>query len=72
MAITLKALRVNKNLKVEEAAKLLGVTSRTLYSWESGKTFPDVRQITKIEELYNTSYNDINFLVSDIGLTEEV
>lgn len=61
MAITLKAARVNCNMHQYAAAKKLGVTVDTLRNWESGKTFPNVPQIKKIEELYNVSYSDLIF-----------
>lgn len=67
MAMTLKALRVNADMDQKAAAKALGITPETLGSWEQGKTFPNVKQITMIERLYNTTYNDINFLLDNIG-----
>lgn len=67
MAISLKALRVNAGLDQRTAAEKLGITPETLGKWEQGKTFPNVLQITKIEELYNTTYADINFLPANIG-----
>lgn len=67
MIMTLKALRVNADLDQRTAAKEIGVTPETLGSWEQGKTFPNVKQITRIEKLYNTKYSDINFLLDDIG-----
>lgn len=70
MSMSLKALRVNKGMDQKTAARILGVTPETLGSWEAGKTFPNVPQITKIENLYSVSYSDINFLPSKIGLTE--
>lgn len=71
MAITLKALRVNAGLDQRTAAQLIGVTPETLSNWERGKSFPNVPQITLIEKVYNTTYSDINFLPTNIGLTEE-
>lgn len=65
MAITLKALRVNAGLKQKEAAGLIGITPETLSSWETGKTFPTVDKIGKIEQIYNTTYNDIKFIVEE-------
>lgn len=62
MAISLKAARINKNLKQTEAAPRLGVSVETLRNWEAGKTFPSVPQIKKIENLYGISYADIIFL----------
>lgn len=70
MAITLKALRVNAGLDQKTAAMRLGITPETLGSWERGKSFPTVPQITKIENLYSVSYSDINFLPANIGITE--
>ena len=65
MAMTLKAARININLKQEEAAKKLGITQDTLSNWKNGKTFPNVPQIKKIEELYGLPYSEIIFLVND-------
>lgn len=62
MALTLKAARVNKGMTQEEAAKHLGINVGTLINYELGKTFPDVPMITRIENLYGVSYNDIDFL----------
>lgn len=70
MAMTLKALRVNKGLDQKSAAEQLGITPETLGRWEQGKSFPNVKQITLIEKLYSVTYSDINFLLSDIGLSD--
>lgn len=67
MAMTLKALRINKGMDQKTAAERLGITPETLGRWEQGKSFPNVRQITRIEKLYSTTYSDINFLLEDIG-----
>ena len=61
MAITLKAARVNMNMQQKDAAKRLGGTEDTLRNWESGRTFPNVPQIKKIEELYGVPYSDLIF-----------
>lgn len=63
MPMTLKALRINKKLSQEEAAKLIGVGADTLSNYERGKTFPDVPVIKKMEEVYEVKYDDINFLI---------
>jgi len=59
---TLKALRINKGLTLEQASKELDVNITTLSSYENAKTFPDVQTINKILELYETTYDNINFL----------
>lgn len=61
--ITLKALRVNKNLTQKDVASEIGVSKRTLANWENAKTFPDVPNIKKIETFYGVRYDDINFYV---------
>ena len=62
MAITLKAARVNKNLTQEEAAKLLGISKDSLWNYENGRSFPDVRVVKKMEEVYGLSYDNLIFL----------
>lgn len=62
MAMTLKAVRINNQMTQAEAAAKLKISVDTLSNWENGKTFPDVMQIKKIEELYGVSYQDIIFL----------
>lgn len=71
MAMTLKALRINKGYDQKTASMLLGIAPETLSSWELGKTFPTVPQISAIEDLYGVTYADINFLPQNIGLTEK-
>lgn len=61
--MTLEALRVSNGYTQEQAADKLGISVQTLVSWEKGRTFPNVKQIRKIEDVYKTSYNDINFCV---------
>ena len=70
MAMTLKALRINAGYDQKAAAERLEVTPETLSKWERAITFPTVRQITKIEELYGVSYADINFLPENVGKTD--
>ena len=35
--VSIKAARVNADLSTQQAARLLGITERTLYEWERGK-----------------------------------
>lgn len=61
MQMTLKAIRINKQLSQDEAAKLIGISSDTLSNYERGKSFPDIPVLKKIEEVYETKYDNINF-----------
>lgn len=63
MAMTLKAIRINKGLSQEEASKLIGIGSDTLSNYERAITFPDIPVLKKIEEVYEVKYDDINFLL---------
>lgn len=67
MAITLKAARVNKGLTQLEASRRIGVTEDTLGNWERAKSFPNVPQIKRIEEVYGVSYNELIFLPANNG-----
>lgn len=58
---TLRAARVNRGLTRQEAAAILNISTRTLYSWEHGLTMPKVTQIDSICELYGVTYDDISF-----------
>lgn len=59
--VTLKTARELKKLSQEEAAKLIGVSVDTLSNYERGKTFPDVKTLKRIEEVYGVSYNQLIF-----------
>lgn len=61
--ITLKAIRVNLGMSLEQASTLIGVSKDTLSNYERGDTYPDVPTIKRIEDVYNISYDRINFLI---------
>jgi DNA-binding XRE family transcriptional regulator len=62
LKISLAAARVNAGYSQKEAAKLLGVSNKTLCKWESGTSFPNAMQVEKICSLYKLPYDCINFL----------
>lgn len=62
MKLTLKALRINKGYTQEQAAKLIGISIETLENYEKGITYPDIEILKKIEKVYETQYDNINFL----------
>lgn len=63
--LTLRAIRVNLGLSLDEASTLIGVSKDTLSNYERGDTYPDVPIIKRIEDVYNISYDKINFLIND-------
>ena len=60
--ISLAAARVNAKLSQKEVAKMLGVSNKTVCSWENGTSYPNAVQIEKICDIYNFPYDYINFL----------
>ena len=64
---SLKALRINKNLTQLEVGQKIGVSRETISNWEAGKSFPNVKQIKMLEELYGAQYDDIIFLPNNNG-----
>lgn len=60
--ISLKSARVNVGLSQKYVAKVLGISNKTLSSWENGNTFPSAKYIDMLCKLYNVTYNDIIFL----------
>ena len=57
MKITLKALRINSKLTLEEASKKIGISRETLRSYETFKTAPDLKLLPKILKIYNADIN---------------
>lgn len=60
--MTLEAARRNVGLSQKEAAIKLGVSNKTLGSWENGKSYPTADKINAMCELYGVGYDNLNFL----------
>ena len=58
---TLAAARVNAGLSQKEAAKRLGISNKTLCSWENYASFPSADMIPVICGLYGIPYDQIKF-----------
>lgn len=59
MRISMKAARINANLTQTEMAQRLGVSKKTIGSWESGKTKPKLDKVEPICSLLGVGYDDI-------------
>ena len=59
---SLKAVRTNLGLTLDEAAKLIGISKYTLFNYEHYKSTPNTDRIRKIEKAYGISYNEIRFV----------
>jgi len=61
--ITLKALRVNKNISAQDACEKLGIARTTLWGYETGKKYPTIDIAYKMCMLYDCVLDDIDFLL---------
>ena len=64
---TLKMLRAK--LTQKETAISLGISESTWNKWENQKSFPNAKQISDIESLFDVNYNEIIFFNVNHGLT---
>lgn len=51
----LQRARANANLTQEQVAEALGVSRQTISNWENEKTYPDIRSVVTLSDLYNVS-----------------
>lgn len=65
MQITLKAARVNANLRQEEAAKALGISVSTLIKWEQQPEVISSLRQRDIAQVYGIPIDNIIFLPRD-------
>lgn len=61
MKYTLKMLRASKSWTQARATKVIGVFAETWGNWEYKKSYPDVPNISKIEQVFCIVYEDIIF-----------
>jgi len=59
--MSLAAARVNAKLTQKELAEKCGVSESTIIAWESGRRYPNVRMLGKIEQALGVSLNFIRF-----------
>ncbi|MBQ7409780.1 MAG: helix-turn-helix transcriptional regulator [Clostridia bacterium] len=51
--------RKNKNLSQEEIAEKIGVSRQSIYAWESGKSVPDIENMSKLCQVLDITANDL-------------
>ncbi len=61
MMVTIKAMRIDRNMTQEEFARRVGVSKKTAHHWETGKTKPCPDKIESICNVLNCKYDDIRF-----------
>lgn len=62
--LTLRAIRVNLGLSLEEASTQIGISKDTLSRYERGDSCPDVLILRRMEQVYgiNILTDKVNFL----------
>lgn len=51
----LQRARAKANLTQEQVAETLGVSRQTISNWENEKTYPDIKSVVTLSDLYNVS-----------------
>jgi transcriptional regulator with XRE-family HTH domain len=62
LKISIKSARVNAGYSQKKASSMLGVSNKTLSSWENGITVPKADMVDKICQLYKVEYDNLIFL----------
>ena len=63
--VSLRAKRVDLNLTLEEAAKLIGISKYSLYNYEHYKTMPNIEVAKKIAKAYRVELDNLRFAQDD-------
>ena len=65
----IKKIRIENNLKQNDLAELLYVSEKTISSWETDRTSPDLNMIYKISDYFKKSFY---YLISDDYDTDNI
>lgn len=57
--MSIKKMRINRNLSQKQLAELIGVAQQHVSRWESGKHRPSVDVLIKIAAVLNCSIGDL-------------
>lgn len=63
--VSLRAKRVDLELTLEEASKLIGISKYSLYNYEHYKNTPSVETALKIAQAYNVPIENLRFAQDD-------
>ena len=69
MQVSLKAMRINSELKQNEVADRMDITVKTLQNWENNISAPDAIQFARLCKIYRCSRDDI-FLPDNLAKSE--
>lgn len=71
MQISLAAARVNAGLRQDEAARMIGVTPKTLRGYEQGKVVPPSDKLRLAAKIYNIPSDNIRLEIVNDGEYDE-
>ena len=57
--LRLKEFRLKMNLSQREIAEMLGIAQPYYWKWETGRSFPNAKQILKFCEIFKCTPNDL-------------
>ena len=63
--VSLRAKRVDLNLTLEEASKLIGISKYSLYNYEHYKSLPNIEVAKQIAEAYHVKLDELRFAPDD-------
>ena len=69
--VSLAAARVNAELTQAEVAKMIGVTTKTIRSYEKGYTVPPSPTLKKLSKIYKIPMDNIRIPIVDDGEWDE-
>jgi len=55
----LQRLRETKNMSREELAQQMNVSRQAVYKWENNKGYPDIQNLLKLSEIYETTIDEL-------------
>ncbi|MGF9772955.1 helix-turn-helix transcriptional regulator [Priestia aryabhattai] len=55
----LQRLREAQNMSREELAQQMNVSRQAVYKWENDKGYPDIQNLLKLSEIYETTIDEL-------------
>jgi transcriptional regulator with XRE-family HTH domain len=71
----LQRLREVRKMSREELAQMMNVSRQAVYKWENNKGYPDIQNLLKLSEIYETTIDDLiksdSTLQGNININED-
>lgn len=66
--VSLRAKRVDLNLTLDQASKLIGISKYSLYNYEHYRSLPNVEVAKQIAQAYKVHLDDLKFAPDDTAV----